>query len=139
MDIDMDHDTTSILLQWAIYELSRTPHALAAIKTELDKLLGSDTSPTTTKETLLKKRRNPPPANVLHCRRHQRNTPSLPALGNSAVYSPREWIHHPDTERGMGVGMSFSMVWPCTIVKVESSGMREYMVFREMSLDLSGG
>jgi cytochrome P450 len=93
MDIDMDHDTTSILLQWAIYELSRTPHALAAIKTELDKLLGSDTSPTTTKETLLKKRHNPPPANVLHCRRHQRNTPSLPALGNSAVYSPREWIH----------------------------------------------
>jgi len=37
------HDTTSILLQWAFYELSRTPHALAAIRAELDDVFGPAT------------------------------------------------------------------------------------------------
>ncbi|KAF4220072.1 hypothetical protein CNMCM8980_003361 [Aspergillus fumigatiaffinis] len=39
------HDTTSILLQWALYELSRTPRAMNAVRRELDYILGSDTSP----------------------------------------------------------------------------------------------
>lgn len=39
------HDTTSILLQWSLYELSRTPRALNAIRTELDQIFGSDPSP----------------------------------------------------------------------------------------------
>ncbi|ROT42381.1 cytochrome P450 52A11 [Sodiomyces alkalinus F11] len=34
------HDTTSILLQWAFYELSRTPRALKALRAELDDLFG---------------------------------------------------------------------------------------------------
>lgn len=39
------HDTTSILLQWAFYELSRTPKALKAIRAELDDIFGSCTAP----------------------------------------------------------------------------------------------
>jgi len=38
------HDTTSILLQWAFYELSRTPHALKAVRAELDEIFGSTTT-----------------------------------------------------------------------------------------------
>lgn len=34
------HDTTSILLSWMFYELSRTPHALRAVRSELDDLFG---------------------------------------------------------------------------------------------------
>ncbi|KAF4540021.1 Cytochrome P450 [Lasiodiplodia theobromae] len=35
------HDTTSILLQWAFYELSRTPRALASLRAELDAVFGA--------------------------------------------------------------------------------------------------
>lgn len=35
------HDTTSILLQWAFYELSRTPRALASLRAELDAVFGT--------------------------------------------------------------------------------------------------
>lgn len=34
------HDTTSILLQWAFYELSRTPRVLKTLRAELDDLFG---------------------------------------------------------------------------------------------------
>lgn len=34
------HDTTSILLAWAFYELSRLPSALKALREELDELFG---------------------------------------------------------------------------------------------------
>ncbi|KAF3798377.1 Cytochrome P450 4Z1 [Colletotrichum gloeosporioides] len=34
------HDTTSILLQWALYELSSNPHTLARMRYELDQVLG---------------------------------------------------------------------------------------------------
>ncbi|KAK9357261.1 cytochrome P450 [Lipomyces starkeyi] len=47
------HDTTSILLQWAFYELSRTPRALAALRDELNDLLGPDADPTATANALL--------------------------------------------------------------------------------------
>ncbi|ETS73376.1 hypothetical protein PFICI_14981 [Pestalotiopsis fici W106-1] len=47
------HDTTSILLSWAFYELSRTPHAMRAVRAELDGLLGTDTSPATIRTRLL--------------------------------------------------------------------------------------
>lgn len=36
------HDTTSILMQWAIYELTRSPRARAALHAELDALFGAD-------------------------------------------------------------------------------------------------
>ena len=36
------HDTTSIVLQWSFYELSRTPHVLKAIRDELDEIFGVD-------------------------------------------------------------------------------------------------
>lgn len=35
------HDTTAILLFWMFYELSRTPNALKAVRSELDSLFGS--------------------------------------------------------------------------------------------------
>ncbi|KAI9897401.1 hypothetical protein N3K66_007257 [Trichothecium roseum] len=34
------HDTTSTTVAWTVYELSRTPHALQAVRDELDKLFG---------------------------------------------------------------------------------------------------
>lgn len=39
------HDTTSTLMSWALYELSRTPRALSAVRNELDSLLGPETTP----------------------------------------------------------------------------------------------
>lgn len=47
------HDTTSILLQWAFYELSRTPRALKAIRQELDEIFGPDPSPSVVRDSLL--------------------------------------------------------------------------------------
>ncbi|KAJ4424315.1 hypothetical protein N0V82_001015 [Gnomoniopsis sp. IMI 355080] len=39
------HDTTSILISWMIYELSRTPQALQAVRDEMDGLFGVDHQP----------------------------------------------------------------------------------------------
>ncbi|WQF82416.1 Putative cytochrome P450 [Colletotrichum destructivum] len=47
------HDTTSILLQWAFYELSRTPRAMKALRAELHSLFGQDLGPETVREALL--------------------------------------------------------------------------------------
>ncbi|KAK2603647.1 hypothetical protein QQS21_004120 [Conoideocrella luteorostrata] len=47
------HDTTSILLSWVFYELSRTPHALQAVRNELDCHLGHDASPMAVRAQLL--------------------------------------------------------------------------------------
>ena len=47
------HDTTSILLQWAFYELSRTPRALESIRKELDEIFGTDPSPSVVRDALL--------------------------------------------------------------------------------------
>lgn len=46
------HDTNASMLQWAIYELSRTPHALKAVRDELDEVLGPETDPLTICATL---------------------------------------------------------------------------------------
>lgn len=47
------HDTTSILLQWAFYELTRTPHTLKALRDELDEIFGPDPDPTIVRQKLL--------------------------------------------------------------------------------------
>jgi cytochrome P450 len=47
------HDTTSILLQWTFYELSRTPRVPAVLVSELDDIFGPDPSPYTVREKLL--------------------------------------------------------------------------------------
>ncbi|KAG8162997.1 hypothetical protein KVR01_007475 [Diaporthe batatas] len=47
------HDTTSILISWIFYELSRTPRALAAVQAELDSFLGKETEPRIVLERLL--------------------------------------------------------------------------------------
>jgi cytochrome P450 len=39
------YDTTSTTLAWLFYELSRTPHALQAIRSELDTVLGPNADP----------------------------------------------------------------------------------------------
>ncbi|VUC21474.1 unnamed protein product [Clonostachys rosea] len=39
------HDTTSILMGWILYELSRNPHALKAVRAELDEICGTDPDP----------------------------------------------------------------------------------------------
>ncbi|KAK8042956.1 hypothetical protein PG994_013439 [Apiospora phragmitis] len=49
------HDATVTLLSWALYELSRTPHALRTVRTELDTLLGSDASPAAVRAILLER------------------------------------------------------------------------------------
>lgn len=47
------HDTTSILMQWAFYELSRAPRQLAALSAELDTLFGEDADPQVVAAALL--------------------------------------------------------------------------------------
>ncbi|KAI0399829.1 cytochrome P450 [Xylaria palmicola] len=47
------HDTTSTTIIWAIYELSRTPHALKATQDELDRLFGQKRNPNDVNEALL--------------------------------------------------------------------------------------
>lgn len=46
------HDTNASMLQWAIYELSRTPRALKAVCDELDEVLGPQSDPYTICATL---------------------------------------------------------------------------------------
>ncbi|KAK3368848.1 cytochrome P450 [Lasiosphaeria ovina] len=47
------HDTTATLMAWAVYELARTPRALAAVRAELDELFGADSSPEAVRDRLL--------------------------------------------------------------------------------------
>ncbi|KAJ8122726.1 hypothetical protein ONZ43_g1147 [Nemania bipapillata] len=47
------HDTTSILLSWMFYELGRTPHAMQALRDELDNIFGPDPSPYIVRDKLL--------------------------------------------------------------------------------------
>ena len=46
------HDTTGVTLSWVFYWLSCTPRALAAVRRELDDLLGSATDPASVRERL---------------------------------------------------------------------------------------
>lgn len=47
------HDTTSILMQWVFYELSRSPKQRRALFEELDKLFGTDVNPAAVSAKLL--------------------------------------------------------------------------------------
>ncbi|OOG01126.1 hypothetical protein ASPCADRAFT_38480 [Aspergillus carbonarius ITEM 5010] len=47
------HDTSSILLEWAFYELSRTPRALDTLRRELDDIFGAESSPVVVQKKLL--------------------------------------------------------------------------------------
>ena len=47
------HDTTSTTLQWAFYELSRSPNALAKACNELDEVLGPNADPKVVADTLI--------------------------------------------------------------------------------------
>ncbi|KAJ0419798.1 cytochrome P450 [Aspergillus carlsbadensis] len=47
------YDTTSAILQWAFYELSRTPRALAALRAELDRVLGPNAEPSATSAAII--------------------------------------------------------------------------------------
>ncbi|KAI2469801.1 cytochrome P450 [Annulohypoxylon bovei var. microspora] len=49
------HDTNTSALQWAFYELSRTPRALKAVREELDEILGPESDPRTICATLAEK------------------------------------------------------------------------------------
>lgn len=50
------HDTTSVMLSWAFYELSRTPRALKAVRAELDSIFGAGSSPDAVRNMLLSQR-----------------------------------------------------------------------------------
>ncbi|KAF3010273.1 hypothetical protein E8E14_002734 [Neopestalotiopsis sp. 37M] len=47
------HDTTSILMQWSFYELSKSPKAMKALKDELDEVFGKDPQPSSVINQLL--------------------------------------------------------------------------------------
>ncbi|KAI0868502.1 cytochrome P450 [Hypoxylon argillaceum] len=47
------HDTTSTTIAWTLYELSRTPHALRAVRDELDDIFGPDSDPKSVRARLL--------------------------------------------------------------------------------------
>ncbi|RTE84935.1 hypothetical protein BHE90_000370 [Fusarium euwallaceae] len=46
------HDTTSILLSWTFYELSRSPRVQKAVRAELDELFGPDPDPSVVRSKL---------------------------------------------------------------------------------------
>lgn len=47
------HDTTSTTIAWMLYEVSRTPRALQAVRAEFDELFGPDPSPAAVASRLL--------------------------------------------------------------------------------------
>lgn len=47
------HDTTSTTIAWMLYEVSRTPRALRAVRAELDEIFGPDPSPAAVASRLL--------------------------------------------------------------------------------------
>lgn len=47
------HDTTSTTIAWMLYEVSRTPRALKAVRAELDELFGPDPGPAAVASRLL--------------------------------------------------------------------------------------
>jgi cytochrome P450 len=49
------HDTTSILLQWSFYQLSRTPRVLRLVCLELDEIFGPDSSPSVVRSKILER------------------------------------------------------------------------------------
>ena len=49
------HDTTSVMLQWAFYQLSRTPRALKTAIAELDDVLGPNTDPKHVRQQFLER------------------------------------------------------------------------------------
>ncbi|KAI4600940.1 hypothetical protein KJ359_013103 [Pestalotiopsis sp. 9143b] len=55
------HDTSSSMLQWLLYELSRTPRALKAVRDELDEILGPQTDPESICATLALEGQQLPP------------------------------------------------------------------------------
>ncbi|KAK4461333.1 cytochrome P450 [Cladorrhinum samala] len=46
------HDTTSTAISWVLYELSRTPRALRAVRDEVDSIFGTDANPKTVRAKL---------------------------------------------------------------------------------------
>ncbi|KAJ6043323.1 hypothetical protein N7499_005749 [Penicillium canescens] len=49
------HDTTSIVLQWSFYQLSRTPRVLRLVCLELDEIFGTDSSPSVVRGNILER------------------------------------------------------------------------------------
>ncbi|OQD84841.1 hypothetical protein PENANT_c011G06612 [Penicillium antarcticum] len=49
------HDTTSIVLQWSFYQLSRTPRVLRLVCLELDEVFGTDSSPSVVRAKILER------------------------------------------------------------------------------------
>ncbi|KAI1169481.1 cytochrome P450 [Nemania sp. FL0916] len=47
------HDTTSTTIAWTFYELSRTPHALRAVRAELDDIFGTNSNPDSVRARLM--------------------------------------------------------------------------------------
>ncbi|KAK7961874.1 cytochrome P450 [Apiospora aurea] len=77
------HDATATLLSWALYELSRTPRALRAIRAELDTLFGGDASP-----TVIARADGSLATDALHRRCHQRNAAFTPPGGTARAIPP---------------------------------------------------
>ncbi|OQE09315.1 hypothetical protein PENFLA_c111G04363 [Penicillium flavigenum] len=50
------HDTTSITLQWAFYELSRNPRIFGLVSLELDKFFGPESTPIAIRDKILENR-----------------------------------------------------------------------------------
>ncbi|PYH92124.1 cytochrome P450 [Aspergillus ellipticus CBS 707.79] len=108
------HNTTSVLLQWGFYELSRTPHVLDTLRRELDDIFGAGTSPAVVQKKLLA----PGGADLLRqmsytsavikegaVARDASGEPVLNAKGQSAwtgnEFLPERWLG--DTDTGMGL------------------------------------
>ncbi|KAK2601828.1 hypothetical protein QQS21_004611 [Conoideocrella luteorostrata] len=90
------HDTTSTLLPWVLYELSRTPHILRAVRSELDYHFGPEASPT-----------------VMHAQLVGREDPAQQMPYISALIKESLRLHPPgDTARVIPPGSNYRVRMP---------------------------
>ncbi|KAK1834898.1 putative sterigmatocystin biosynthesis P450 monooxygenase stcS [Podospora conica] len=82
------HDTTSILTSWMYYYLSQTPRALAAVRAELDAVLGPDPSPSAVRAALLAPGGSDLVARMTYCSAVIKETLRLQPPGGSARLAP---------------------------------------------------
>ncbi|KAK0741392.1 cytochrome P450 [Schizothecium vesticola] len=82
------HDTTAILTSWMYYYLSLTPRALAAVRAELDAVLGPDPSPSAVRAALLAPGGSDLVARMTYCSAVIKETLRLQPPAGSARLAP---------------------------------------------------
>ncbi|KUL87439.1 hypothetical protein ZTR_04763 [Talaromyces verruculosus] len=119
------YDTTSIVLQWAFYELSRTPHALHAIREEMNATFGQDASPSAIHNMLLS-RGDELIGKMTYTSAVIKEVLRLHPPSGSARYTPKGTGYNVQTPGGETICLDGMIVYNCeTIIQ------RDEMIFGE--------